>query len=150
VQFGLTFRLCINREKDAEQPHWPWLWRTGRRSREGLRAKTAMPHEHGISAESMRSYLRQHSFQAFAVKAGKNDLEQQLRAGRPLIVALRPSGQKELHFVVVDGIDSQRGTVTVNDPAERKLLTREWAGFEKEWSATHNWMLLALPVVVSQ
>jgi ABC-type bacteriocin/lantibiotic exporter with double-glycine peptidase domain len=108
------------------------------------------PREHGISAESMGSYLRQHSFQAFAVSAGWNDLEQQLRSGRPLIVALRPSGQKELHFVVVDGIDSLRGTVTVNDPAERKLLTRERAGFENEWSATHNWMLLALPVVVSQ
>jgi ABC-type bacteriocin/lantibiotic exporter with double-glycine peptidase domain len=108
------------------------------------------PREHGITAESMRGYLHQHSFQAFAVNAGWSDLEEQLRAGRPLIVALRPSGQKELHFVVVDGIDSQRGTVTVNDPADRKLLTRERAGFEREWSATHNWMLLALPVVVSQ
>lgn len=108
------------------------------------------PHEHGISTEGMRSYLRQHSFQAFAVNGGWNDLEQQLRKGRPLIVALRPGGQKELHFVVVDGIDSQRGTVTVNDPAERKLLTRERAGFENEWSATHNWMLLALPPVVSK
>jgi hypothetical protein len=33
----------------------------------------------------------------------------------------------------------------MNDPAERKLLTQERAGFEKEWSATHNWMLLAVP-----
>jgi ABC-type bacteriocin/lantibiotic exporter with double-glycine peptidase domain len=108
------------------------------------------PKDRGISAERMRDYLLQHSFQAFALNAGWNDLEQQLRAGRPLIVALRPGGQKELHYVVVDGIDSQRGTVTVNDPAERKLLTRERAGFENEWSATRNWMLLALPVVVSQ
>lgn len=108
------------------------------------------PKDHGISAENMRDYLRRHSFQAFAVNAGWKDLEQQLRKGRPLIVALKPAGQKELHYVVVDGIDLERGTVTMNDPAERKLLTRERAGFEKEWSTTHNWMLLALPVAVSQ
>jgi predicted double-glycine peptidase len=94
----------------------------------------------------MRDYLREHSFQAFAVNGSWNDLEQQLRKGRPLIVALRPSGQKELHYVVVDGIDAERGLVTVNDPAQRKLLTRERAGFEREWSATHNWTLLAVPV----
>ena len=105
------------------------------------------PRDHGISAESMRDYLRRHSFQAFALEGGWNDLEEQLHKGRPLIVALRPSGQKELHYVVVDGIDSERLTVTVNDPAERKLLTRERAAFEKEWSSTHNWMLLALPGV---
>ena len=67
-------------------------------------------------------------------------IEEQLRKGRPLIVALKPSGQKELHYVVVDGVDSKRGLVTMNDPAERKLLTRERAGFEREWRATHNWM----------
>jgi predicted double-glycine peptidase len=104
------------------------------------------PKDHGISAEQMQDYLREHSFHAFAVNGSWNDLEQQLRKGRPLIVALRPSGQKELHYVVVDGIDAERGLVTVNDPAQRKLLTRERAGFEREWSATHNWTLLAVPV----
>jgi len=47
--------------------------------------------------------------------------------------------------VVIDGIDSARGLVMMNDPAERKLLTEERAGFEQDWSATHNWMLLAVP-----
>lgn len=103
------------------------------------------PRDHGIPAERMRDYLRQHNFRTFVVNGGWHDLEAQLHKGRPLIVALRPSGQKELHYVVVDGIDSERSTLTVNDPADRKLLTRERAGFEKEWSATHNWMLLALP-----
>lgn len=108
------------------------------------------PKDHGISAERMRDYLRQHNFQVFAVNGSWSDLEQHLREGRPLIVALRPSGQKELHYVVVDGIDAERGTVTVNDPAERKLLTRERAGFEKEWSATKKWMLLAVPAAHPQ
>lgn len=104
-----------------------------------------VPKEHGIPAESMQTYLRQNGFEAFAVSGTWDDLEQNVRKGRPLIVALRPRGQTVLHYVVIDGIDTQRGLVTMNDPAERKLLTQERAGFEKDWSATHNWMLLAVP-----
>jgi ABC-type bacteriocin/lantibiotic exporter with double-glycine peptidase domain len=107
------------------------------------------PRVRGIAAEQMGQYLRQHGFQAFALNGSWSDLEEQVRKGRPLIVALRPSGQSELHYIVIDGIDTDRGLVTVNDPAERKLLTRERAGFEKEWSATHNWMLLAVPAAAA-
>lgn len=108
------------------------------------------PKDRGITAERMEQYLRQHGFKTFALSGTWNDLEEQLRKGRPLIVALKPRGQRELHYVVVDGIDSARGIVTVNDPAERKLLTRERTGFEKEWSATRNWMLLAVPATSRQ
>ena len=104
-----------------------------------------VPREHGIPAAAMGEYLRQHGFQAFAFDGKWSDLEAQIGKGRPLIVALRPSGQTELHYVVIDGVDSSRGLVTMNDPAERKLLTEERARFEKEWSATHNWTLLAVP-----
>ena len=101
--------------------------------------------EHGISAEKMRDYLLRHHFQAFALNGRWSDLEDQLRKGRPLIIALKPPGQSEFHYVVVDGIDTEHNAVTVNDPAERKLMGRDRAGFEKEWSATRNWMLLAVP-----
>ena len=103
------------------------------------------PREHGIPAAAMGDYLRQHGFKAFAFAGKWSDLEEQIGKGRPLIVALRPQGQRELHYVVIDGIDSARGLVTMNDPAERKLLNEERARFEKEWSATHNWTLLAAP-----
>ncbi len=33
----------------------------------------------------------------------------------------------------------------MNDPADRKLLSEERAAFEKDWSATDYWMLLAVP-----
>lgn len=102
-------------------------------------------HEHGIPAEAMGAYLRQHGFQALAFPGKWSDLEEQIAKGRPLIVALKPEGQTELHYVVIDGIDSARGLVTMNDPADRKLLNEERARFEKEWSATHNWTLLAVP-----
>jgi ABC-type bacteriocin/lantibiotic exporter with double-glycine peptidase domain len=104
-----------------------------------------VPSEHGIPASSMAAYLREHGFDVFALSGRWSDLETQLRKGRPLIVALRPAGQRELHYVVVDGIDPRRGLVMMNDPAERKLLSQERAGFEKDWSATGEWMLLAVP-----
>ena len=103
------------------------------------------PAKHGILASSMTDYLRAHGFEAFALNGRWSDLEEQLAKGRPLIVALRPDGQRELHYVVVDGIDPARGLVMMNDPEERKLLSEERARFEKEWSATQNWMLLAVP-----
>lgn len=103
------------------------------------------PSKHGILASSMTAYLRAHGFEVFALNGRWSDLETQLAKGRPLVVALRPQGQRELHYVVVDGIDPARGLVMMNDPEERKLLSEERARFEKEWSATQNWMLLAVP-----
>jgi len=114
-----------------------------------IQRKLYVPSQHGIPASSMASWLRDHGFQAFALSGRWSDLETQIGKGRPLIVALRPAGQRELHYVVVDGVDPERGSVTMNDPAERKLLSEERAEFEKEWQATGNWMLLAVPASAS-
>lgn len=103
------------------------------------------PRDHGIPAVAMSAYLRHHGFQTFAFPGKWSDLEEQIAKGRPLIVALRPQRQSELHYVVIDGLDSARGLVTMNDPADRKMLSEERTEFEKEWSVTHNWTLLAVP-----
>jgi ABC-type bacteriocin/lantibiotic exporter with double-glycine peptidase domain len=106
--------------------------------------------ENGIPAERMSDYLRRHGFQVFAFPGKWSDLEEQIAKGRPLIVALKPEGQSELHYVVIDGVDSARGLVTMNDPAVRKLLNEERSRFEREWRATHNWTLLAVPATSSR
>ena len=111
----------------------------------GIQHQLYSKKDHGIAAEQMSVYLRQHGFQAFAFPGKWSDIEEQIVKGRPLIIALRPEGQSELHYVVIDGFDSARGLVTMNDPAVRKLLNEERSRFEKEWSATHNWTLLAVP-----
>ncbi|HTX42895.1 MAG TPA: C39 family peptidase [Acidobacteriaceae bacterium] len=103
------------------------------------------PRLHGITPAAMEDYLRQHGYLAFALNGRWTDLQQQLNKGRPVIVALRPRGQSELHFVVIAGIDSANQQVMMNDPAVRKLLAQDRAAFEKDWSATHDWMLLAVP-----
>ncbi len=103
------------------------------------------PKKHGIAASAMVQYFSQHEYQAFAFSGTWDDLDQHLRKGRPLIAAIKPPGQSELHYVVINGIDPVHSLVTMNDPAERKLLTEERASFERDWSATHNWLLLAVP-----
>jgi ABC-type bacteriocin/lantibiotic exporter with double-glycine peptidase domain len=101
--------------------------------------------EHGIPASSMAQYLRQRGFTAIAFSGTWDDLVEQIKKGRPLIAAIRPQGQSQLHYVVIDGVDPQHALVTMNDPAERKLMSQERAGFERDWSATRNWLLLAVP-----
>jgi ABC-type bacteriocin/lantibiotic exporter with double-glycine peptidase domain len=112
---------------------------------EQIQHRLYSPREHGISASSMEQYLREHGFVAIALNGKWADLEEQIRKGRPLIVALKPQGQSQLHYVVIDGVDPVHQLVMMNDPAERKLLTQERAGFERDWNATHNWTLLAVP-----
>ena len=103
------------------------------------------PRLHGATPAALEGYLQHHGYITFAVRGSWQELDQQIRKGRPLIVALRPSGQRALHYVVIDGIDTQRGLVMMNDPELRKLMPEGRRQFEKDWSATHKWMLLAVP-----
>lgn len=127
-----------------------WARQQGRGSEAGSQV-AAIQHAlysrklHGIAASSMASYFQQYAFTAFAFNGNWQDLEEQLQKGRPLIVALKPSGQAQLHYVVIDGIDPEHSLVIINDPADRKLLRQEREEFERQWSFSHNWMLLAVP-----
>jgi ABC-type bacteriocin/lantibiotic exporter with double-glycine peptidase domain len=100
---------------------------------------------HGIYASGMEHYFQQNGFQTFALKGDWPDLRQHLEKGRPLIVALKPAGNRSLHYVVIAGLDWERGLVLLNDPAQRKLLKQDRSSFEREWSAAGNWVLLAVP-----
>src|SRR5262249_35188084 len=100
---------------------------------------------HGIYASDLDRYLGDHNYQTFAFRGQWSDLKEHLEKGRPLIVALKPPQQEELHYVVVAGLDWKQDLVLTNDPAERKLLKQTRSGFEKAWKATDNWTLLAVP-----
>ena len=100
----------------------------------------------GIYASAIERYFQQHEFNAFSFRGEWNDLQHHLENGRPLIVALKPPGnEKPVHYVVVAGLDLDEKLVLVNDPAQRKLLKHDRSSFEKQWSATGYWCLLALP-----
>src|SRR5258708_24879402 len=105
---------------------------------------------HGIFASDMERYFRESGFREFAVRGEWNDLRPHLEQGRPLIISIQPGSAKvPLHYVVVTGMDWEREAVFVNDPARGKLLRIEREEFEKEWQASRNWMLFAVPATAN-
>jgi predicted double-glycine peptidase len=104
------------------------------------------PREKGIEASAMTRYFEGSGYQAFAFRGELSDLKHHIEQGRPLIVSLKASGAHgPQHYVVVVGIDSERGYVFLNDPAQQKMLRISREGFESQWRAAGNWTLLALP-----
>jgi uncharacterized protein YvpB len=104
------------------------------------------PDAEGIYASAMERYFQEHGFLAFSFRGDWAFLQQHLEKGRPLIAALKPSESgSSLHFVVVVGIDPEAAIILLNDPARRKLLKQGRSDFEKQWSGTDEWTLLALP-----
>jgi ABC-type bacteriocin/lantibiotic exporter with double-glycine peptidase domain len=127
-----------------------WLKQQGRSANESAEATHIqrvlhVPGTDGIYASAMERYFQDHGFRTFSFKGDWEQLQQHLQKGRPLIVALKPSGADSLHYVVVAGLDAEQGILLLNDPARRKLLKQDRSSFEKQWSATGEWTLLALP-----
>jgi ABC-type bacteriocin/lantibiotic exporter with double-glycine peptidase domain len=111
-----------------------------------IQAALYSPAEEGIPASAMKRYFESAGYRTFAFLGDWGELGHHLERGRPLIVSLKASGPHgPLHYVVVVGIDSARGYIYVNDPAQQKMLRLSREGFESEWSATEHWTLLAVP-----
>ncbi|HKQ72900.1 MAG TPA: C39 family peptidase [Blastocatellia bacterium] len=109
------------------------------------------PGGNGVYASAIKRYFEQSGFSTYPFRGEWNDLQDHLLKGRPLIVALRSSaGEASLHYVVVAGLDSQAGIVSLNDPARRKLLKLSRSDFEKQWNGSNQWTLLAVPRPVDQ
>ena len=83
-------------------------------------------------------------FRAFTFHGKWADVDEQLAKGRPIIVGLRPSPTKPMHFVVVAGAED--GCVWLNDPTRRKASQLPQDKFEKQWTMADRWMLLAIPL----
>lgn len=128
-----------------------WLSQQGRSASESADASQIhrslyVSGSDGVYASAMEGYFQQQGFRTFSFRGEWNDFRQHLTKGRPLIVALKPSGiDGSLHYVVVVGFDPDQGILLLNDPARRKLLKQDLTSFEKQWSATDKWTLLALP-----
>jgi len=113
---------------------------------EAIQAALFSPAAGGIPASMMQKYFQDAGYRVFSFPGEWGDLKHHLEQGRPLIAGLRAGGARgPLHYVVVVGIDSDRGYLFLNDPAQQKMLRISREGFESEWSATHNWTLLAVP-----
>ena len=105
-----------------------------------------VPGADGIYASAMERYFQEHEFRTFSFRGDWELLQRHLQKGRPLIAALKPSGSNSsLHYVVVVGLDPKKDLLLLNDPAQRKLLKQDRSDFEKQWRATGEWTLLAVP-----
>lgn len=97
----------------------------------------------GTPAVEMERYFRGEGFRVYSFRGEWADLTEHLGKGRPLIVALRPRGQRQLHYVVVSGVSATQ--VLLHDPATKPYRPLDRAEFEERWAASRYWTLLALP-----
>jgi ABC-type bacteriocin/lantibiotic exporter with double-glycine peptidase domain len=97
----------------------------------------------GVASDVMRQYLEAHNFSVYAFAGQWADLRHHVALGRPLIVAIR-AGKDSFHYAVVAGASDT--TVSLNDPADRKLRLLSREDFEKKWAASGQWTLLAVPL----
>lgn len=99
----------------------------------------------GIYASAIEQYLKDSGFEVFAFRGEWSDLREQVKKGRPLVVALEPTRGAPLHFVVVVGISPGDTAALLNDPARSKLLKVGREEFNQQWGRAQNWTLLAVP-----
>ncbi len=121
--------------------------RSGNPTAEAVQIQRALQSDvaHGIYASAMEGYFQRSGYRTIAFRGDWDILQQHLKNGRPLIVALKPGSTLPLHYVVVVGLDPARRLVLLNDPAERKMLKEDGPRFEHEWNAAGGWTLLAVP-----
>jgi ABC-type bacteriocin/lantibiotic exporter with double-glycine peptidase domain len=110
-----------------------------------IHAQLYAPEKRGVPGEAMERFLREAGFRVFVLRGEWADLEEHLSKGRPLLVCLGPSGETRLHYAWAAGVDTAQGAVWLNDPARRKLTRLSRREFERAWSRSGNWTLLAVP-----
>lgn len=104
------------------------------------------PEARGIFGADMEQYLKDAGFRVFVFRGDWGALSDHVAKGRPLIACLGAGSHGSLHYVIVAGVDDSENVVLVNDPARRKLVRLDRKDFEKDWSVTGYWTLLAVPL----
>jgi predicted double-glycine peptidase len=99
--------------------------------------------EQGTTARDVSRYFEQRGFRSFGFSGTWAELVEHLEKGRPLIAAIRPPGQRQMHYVVVSGIGTDR--ILLHDPAVGAYRAVSREGFEKQWAASDRFTLLAVP-----
>ena len=100
----------------------------------------------GIRADALRDFAKSRGFDAFCLPAGRDDLEAELDAGRPILVGLvKPQMDGALpHYEVVVGLDGAGRRIATIDPA-RGLTVNSWEGFAAEWEPAGRLALVVGP-----
>jgi ABC-type bacteriocin/lantibiotic exporter with double-glycine peptidase domain len=107
-------------------------------------AATASEPEDGVRAGDLRDFARRRGLRAFLVEGELADLDRELSLGRPVLVGLlQPHvGGARTHYVVVAGLNPERGLVAMLDPA-RGWRGDDVGGFLREWEPAGRLALVA-------
>ena len=98
----------------------------------------------GHTAGHLREVVRERGLAAYLVQGTMQDLERELRGGRPVLVGLVKPQRKDLvltHYELVVGLHLARGLVVTLDPAEG-WRENDREGFLAEWSGSHHLALV--------
>jgi ATP-binding cassette subfamily B protein RaxB len=96
------------------------------------------PGKNGIKLGVLRDVARQRGLEAFAIKATRDDLKNELSKGRPVLLGLMlPHDRKSnrSHFEVAIALNTQDGTVITIDPATGEWMRRSPKVLDIEWKA---------------
>jgi ABC-type bacteriocin/lantibiotic exporter with double-glycine peptidase domain len=99
-------------------------------------ARKVPPSKNGVKLKRLRDYARERGLDAYAVKGTFVDLENELRAGRPVVLGLvLPYDQNNNlnHYEVAVAIDPRDHTVITRDPATGELMRRVKKVLDLEW-----------------
>jgi uncharacterized protein YvpB len=99
----------------------------------------------GLRGEDLKSYCEENGFQAFMYQGGLENIKENLRKGRPLIVAVRSRSAKLYHYIVLVGFDDGSSVVLANDPQGGKLKKTGYEKFLSGWKRSRYWSLLIVP-----
>jgi len=101
-------------------------------------AQRVPPTKHGIKLGLLRDLARQRGLEAFAIKASREDLKNELAKGRPVLLGLMlPHDQKRnrSHFEVAIALNTKDGTIITIDPATGEWMRRSPKVLDIEWKA---------------
>jgi ABC-type bacteriocin/lantibiotic exporter with double-glycine peptidase domain len=96
------------------------------------------PGKHGIKLGVLRDVARQRGLEAFAIKATRDDLKNELSKGRPVMLGLMlPHDRKSnrSHFEVAIALNTKDGTLITIDPATGEWMRRSPQVLDIEWKA---------------
>ena len=101
-------------------------------------AKRVPPTKTGIKLGLLRDLARERGLEAFAIKATRDDIKNELAKGRPVLLGLMlPHDQKRnrSHFEVAIALNTQDGTIITIDPATGEWMRRAPKILDIEWKA---------------
>lgn len=96
------------------------------------------PRKHGVKLGMLRDLARQRGLEAFAIRATRDDLRNELAHGRPVLLGLilpHEQDRNRSHYEVAIALNSTDGTVITIDPATGGWMRRSPQVLDIEWKA---------------